>query len=219
MRSEGVVLSRKLLGNGLRSLTIYTERLGKVNALVKVERGDFPLKYEPFSISLFNFKFKGDRVEVEGAALVKPLFPTDLPKLKYLFKISSLLSGLSLPQNGKLYALLKSYLEVGKDYEVAFLMFLSKLLFLEGIFPQLSRCVKCSSKDFTFFSPEEGGVLCSRCAKENKLLFSWSRESSKLLLKLTKKPFKEVSQELSTQERRDLGKLLQPLTEHLKRYS
>jgi DNA repair protein RecO (recombination protein O) len=69
-------------------------------------------------------------------------------------------------------------------------MFLSKLLFIEGLTPCLNRCVVCGKDELWGFSPKEGGVVCKRCSREGEL--RWSRAHSVEARRLIKEPFSKV---------------------------
>ena len=43
--------------------------------------------------------------------------------------------------------------------------FLQRLLMLEGMYPQIDRCVVCGAANPSRFSAEHGGALCTVCAK------------------------------------------------------
>ena len=45
--------------------------------------------------------------------------------------------------------------------------FIQRLLYIEGVYPGLDRCVICGGGEASFFSPEHGGVVCENCAQSN----------------------------------------------------
>ena len=206
MKTEGVVLKSKVLGEGLRALSLYTKKLGRLNAIVKVQRGEFPLKYEPFSVSEFTLSQKKERFEVVKSKLLEENFPRNSEELNYRAKISRLVIPLPIPGNHKLFTLIRSYLKVKSEFELAYTMFTAKFLFVEGIFPQLRKCVCCKSKEIVGFSLEKGGVVCRKCAKGE--LLSWNRELSALTVKLTKEPFKKMVGKVKKRELKKVKELL-----------
>ncbi len=209
MKTEGVVLKSRILGEGLRTLSLYTKKLGRLNAIVKVQRGEFPLKYEPFSVSEFTLSQRGERFEVLKSKLLEENFPRNGKELEYRAKVSRLVIPLPIPGNHKLFNLIRSYLKVKSEFELAYTMFTAKFLFVEGIFPQLRKCVRCKSEEIVGFSLEKGGVVCRKCAKGE--LLPWSRELSALTVKLTKEPFKEMAGRI---EKRKLRKVKELLLSH-----
>jgi DNA repair protein RecO (recombination protein O) len=211
METKAVVLKSLRLGEGLRALSLYTELLGRVNAIVKVKRGEFPIKFEPFSVVQLKLLQKGERFEVQEAKLIKENFPRSSAELHYRSKVVKPLIKMELPGSKKLFRLIESYLSIEEDFEVAYPMFLSKLLFLEGLYPQLRRCVKCGSGAIAAFSVKRGGVVCPVCKEEGEI--GWSREHSRELVKLTKEPFKKVRGEV---RRELLPQITRALEGHLK---
>ena len=87
---KGVVLKSKLLGDSLRGLSLYTDKFGSVNAVVKVKKGEFPLKFEPFSFSSFKLKELGDRREIQEGRLIRHHFPENYRELHYRSRLSQL---------------------------------------------------------------------------------------------------------------------------------
>jgi len=211
METKGIVLKTLRLGNGLRAIFLYTELLGRVNAIAKVRRGEFPIKFEPFSVARFKLLQKGERFEVQGAKLIKENFPKTPALLQYRARVVKPLIGMEVPGSKKLFKLIESYLSIEEDLEVAYPMFLSKLLFIEGLYPQLRRCVACSSREIAAFSVKRGGVLCPRCGEGEEL--AWSKEHSKELVKLTKEPFRKVKE---SSRRELLPQITRALEGHLK---
>ncbi|WP_456435162.1 DNA repair protein RecO [Thermovibrio ammonificans] len=190
MKFRAFVLKSAYLGKGLRALTVYGEKVGSHSLIVKVPKEEFPLKYEPFSLTFFSVKELGEKREVVGARLIRSHFPSSVAQFKYRFKLTGLLVGKQLPWEERLFKLLESYLPITSDFKLAYLMFLLKFTYIEGLYPVLNRCVVCGSFSFNAFSLKEGGVVCERCASGGEL--PWSYRDSKLALRLTKLPFKEA---------------------------
>jgi len=212
---KGVVLKSKLLGDSLRGLSLYTDKFGSVNAVVKVKKGEFPLKFEPFSFSYFKLKELGDRREIQEGRLIRHHFPENYRELHYRSRLSQLFLTYHSPPDERLLNLLLTYLPVKGEFKKAYLLFFLKFLFLQGIYPHLSSCVECGSPHVVAFSPERGGVLCKGCLKnlETEPL-GWSGRLSKAALILTKTSLKEA---LKRQELfRDADKILKALNLHLK---
>ncbi len=183
---KGFVLRSKDLGDSLRSLTLYTDLLGRLPAVVKLKAGDFPLKFDLFSLSQFFLREKAGRFEVVKAKLIKPHFPKTAREFFYRERISKLLASYQVAPSQRVFDLFSYYLSVTSEFKLAYVMFLLKFTFLEGVFPILSKCVLCGSKEIESFSLDKGGVLCSRCGEGE---FPWSYRDSRLSLKLLKAPF------------------------------
>jgi DNA repair protein RecO (recombination protein O) len=211
MESRGIVLKSKNLGDGLRSLSLFTELLGRLNVIVKVKRGEFPLKYEPFSVTHFKLLQKGDRFEVVEGRLIKENFPKNQTELLYRSKLVKLLIPHQLSPNRKLFELLDRYLPIKRELPLAYGMFLSKLLFVEGIAPRLNRCVECGKREVWGFSPKKGGVVCKSCFREGEL--RWNLALSIEARKLIKEPFSKVVKSYS---RKLLPQIVRAFEEHYK---
>jgi len=189
METEGIVLKSRDLGDRLRHLSVYTERLGKLDLLVKIQSKEFPLKYEPFSVTLFKLKQKGEKWEVSESKLVKDNFPKNREELLYRAKISRLLLPLQLPPDRKVYRLVKMYMGE-RGAPPTYTAFIMKFLFLEGLMPRLFKCVECGSREISGFSVEKGGVVCKKCKSDEDL--SWKRKVSEEAYRLTKEPLEKL---------------------------
>lgn len=211
METKGVVLKAKRLGEGLRALSLYTELLGRINVIVKVKRGEFPIKYEPFSVTLFKLLQKGERFEVQEAKLIRENFPQSQEELLYRTRLVRPLLNSQFPGSQKLFKLIEFYIPLKEELQLAYSMFLSKLLFIEGLFPEVRKCISCGSKEVVAFSVKRGGVVCKRCTGEGDL--KWNRELSRELIKLTKRPFGEVRREYRQEL---LPRITELLVSHLK---
>ena len=193
MELKGFVLRSKQIGNRLKHITVFTDKLGKVDFIAKIKRGEFPLKLDLFSLSTFKIVQKGENYELQRALLIRSYFPDTVEKFIYLSKISKLLLPYQLAANRKLFKLVENYFSIGDSYRVAYTMFLLKFAFVEGIFPALTKCVGCGSRQLYSFSIERGGVLCFRCAEKDDI--PWSSDLSKLSVNLAKNSFERMKRE------------------------
>jgi DNA repair protein RecO (recombination protein O) len=189
MELKGFVIYSRQIGERLRQVALYTDKLGKVSLIVKLKKGDFPLAVDLFSLSRFKVVQKGSDLELQEFRLIRSHFPSDEEEFFYLSKVAKLLFPLQLPPSRKLFSLIDRYFQVKESFQLAYTMFLLKFSFLEGIFPTLNRCVSCGSKNFQAFSLKKGGVVCSKCLTKDSL--SWNRYLSKLATQLTKEPFEK----------------------------
>ncbi|RUM90944.1 MAG: DNA repair protein RecO [Thermovibrio sp.] len=190
MKVKGIVLRSKNLGDRLRHLSLYTDRLGRINLIFKLDNSQFPLKYEPFSVSEFELLQKEDRWELKGAKLLEENFPQTFDELIYRSKISKLIYPYELQPSKKLFNLIRTYLRLNNSFKLSYVAFLSKFLYIEGIFPRLFSCVRCGSKGISGFSFEEGGVVCENCKREGEI--DWNRLSSLQLREITKGAISEI---------------------------
>ncbi len=211
METKGIVLKALRLGEGLRALTLYTQLLGKVGVIVKVRRGEFPLKYEPFSVTRFRLVQKGERFDVKEAGLIRSNFPKNSRELLYRARLVKPLLKMELPGSKKLLSLIENYLPISEEFNMAYPMFVAKFLFIEGLFPQVRRCVSCGREEVVAFSVKRGGAVCRRCKEAGEM--DWNRELSRELIKLTKRPFEEVK---GSYRRELLPQITRALLGHLK---
>jgi DNA repair protein RecO (recombination protein O) len=69
----------------------------------------------------------------------------------------------------KLYALVVNALFAletkAASADTAVCYFIQRLLYIEGLYPNIEACVQCGREDVTHFSAEHGGALCPECAK------------------------------------------------------
>ncbi|OMH41181.1 DNA repair protein RecO [Desulfurobacterium indicum] len=190
METPGIVLKKEKLSERLFHLSLYTERMGKINALIRLELKDFPLSVEPFSLSIFNLKITGERTEIMKVKLLKHNVPKDIRKFKYLSLIAKYVDSFtgSAPEK-KIFELTRFYMMNVKDrFLLAATMFIIKLAFFEGLFPNLTRCAICgSSKNISGFSLEEGSIVCNKCSRGN--LIPWNETLSKETIYLLKNSF------------------------------
>lgn len=82
------------------------------------------------------------------------------------------------PMNG-LFGLEKrslSFLDKGFKEEVL-IYFLLSLFKLQGLLPQMSKCITCGSKEVAYFDVEEGGTKCTNCAPNSSHIFTPLKET------------------------------------------
>ena len=206
MKVEGVVLKSKNLGDRLRQISIYSDKLGKVNLIFKYGLSEFPLKYEPFSISEFEVIQKRDRWELKGSRLIRENFPKSREELLFRSRISRLIYPYELQPSRRLFELIKTYISQREHLELSYVAFLSKFLFIEGIFPRIWRCVECGSPNLSGFSLKKGGVVCKKCRGRED--FNWNREMSLQLKEITKNPLKKLK-ERNFSRLSDIGRVLE----------
>ncbi len=190
MLTKGIVLKSKRIGDRLRQLTVYSDKLGRVNLIAKVKPSEFPLKYEPFSVTEFKLLQKGDSWEIKESKLLKENFPKGNEEFFFKSKICKLIFPYEVGADERLFKLLETYLSQKNRFHVTYVAFLAKFLFLEGIFPEIFRCVKCRSREIGWFSVEAGGTVCKKCKDNNDM--NWNREVSRELRKITVEPLNET---------------------------
>ncbi len=189
LRTRAFVLRSRYLSN-LKQISIYTERFGLIHSILRIGYGEFPLKYDNFSLVDVDVQFLKNGIKLHDVKLMKPHMPKGLKQFVYLSKISKAMLLFSLSPNKKLFELLSYYSDIGSDFKLAYVMFITKMAFLEGVFPRLSKCISCNSPNISFFSVDKGGVLCSKCRDESSII--WSKSLSETSKRLAKYSFSRM---------------------------
>jgi DNA repair protein RecO len=74
-----------------------------------------------------------------------------------------------------------------KSLEKSFLFFVLRLADILGYKPKFDRCISCNKivlNKFLLFSPEKGGIVCQRCARQDQAYLRLSKDSTTSALKL-----------------------------------
>jgi DNA repair protein RecO (recombination protein O) len=104
-------------------------------------------------------------------------------------KIPSPMSGLFGLEKRALF-----FLDRGFKEEVLIYFFLS-LFKLQGIPPQMNKCITCGSKDVVYFDIEKGGTKCKKCATKTSHFFTPLKETLEALSKGRFKIWEKVKEE------------------------
>ena len=95
-----------------------------------------------------------------------------------------------------------SFLNRGLKEEALIYFFLS-LFKLQGIPPEISKCISCGSKEVEFFDIEGGGTKCKSCASKTSFFFIPLKETIEFL----KKGRFEKWKDLKEQEKKEILKI------------
>ncbi len=189
MEFNAFVLKSKWLGNNLKQLNLFGEKIGRIDLIVKVEKGEFPLKYETFSLSKFRtLNFEG-KFKVLNCSLVKSFVPESFEHFNYLSSISRVYLRYVMNFNEKIFSLLNYYMGLRTDFDLAISMLIVKFCFFEGLFPEVLKCVSCGTSSIHAFSLKEGGAICKKCGSGE---FTWNRDLGLLSFKLLREPFRRL---------------------------
>jgi len=222
-RTEGWILREFPFGESSKMLLSFTERRGRIKLIAKGSRR--PTSRLRSSLELYTLSdlvlYEREGREFfyvrEASPILQPKgVRTDLAKLKFVGKIAQLLEKL-LPEGMRLRVLFKELRDalplILEEDEKGVLYPALHLRILEatGNLPLLERCVKCGCKgELSFFSSEEGGVLCGSCASSG-LGFPISRETGKLLQTISKWPLRKLAR--IRVDIREVERLLRGFTE------
>lgn len=189
---EGIILKTLKHQESSKLLTILT----KDGVSNYVARGALKLtsKNQSYvsegSIILFNETNKANRYSyITSGKLINPLinFKTDTTKMKYLLYQFELLIHLSnhVTDKALLFELSKQILNKSnesKNSDYYFVIFALKLLYLLGISPSFTKCVKCESKtDLVGFDFNSGGMICANCDKKSHLSMYYDSGTTQVL--------------------------------------
>ncbi len=170
MKIKVLVLRRFLLSKNLRSIVCFSGKIGKFSTVVRAYPQNFPLKFEPFSLTEFEVKFKDTKVIPLASKLLKARLPESLNHLSYMSRVCSFASKYALSPSAKLFELIDFYLDIKGKFDLAFVMFALKFLYIEGVIPELKE------KSFSKFIESEN-------------LPRISRQSVRLVCELTQRSF------------------------------
>lgn len=181
LRTQGIVLKSIKYNENDLILIIFTRMYGKVSAIARgarksksrhlpssqifsynnyvmnKQRNIFTI-YQSDSIKSF-YNISMDFESFSQASFITKLVETNLEEAQ---------------TNNKLFELLVRTLFLyseGYDDKLYLLdIFLMKFISCMGYSPQVGKCVSCSCTDYEYavFSIEEGGIVCNRCAENEK---------------------------------------------------
>ncbi|HVP37311.1 MAG TPA: DNA repair protein RecO [Terriglobales bacterium] len=193
VKTEGIVLKSLKYGDSSLIFSFYTRDYGKVKVLAKGIKRTKSRILPPGTFSLVEIVFyKKERTELHllSSAEILKSFPglsKSLNRFSWASAVSELLDQLIKGEesNQRIFNLsLKtlSGMETADEtnLEKLFWSFALKLSTHLGYKPKLDVCVSCGKEikdEEVLFSPERGGVICKKCAKEDEYFLKLSKES------------------------------------------
>ncbi|MCC5910351.1 MAG: DNA repair protein RecO [Clostridiaceae bacterium] len=205
LKTEGFVLKSKKYGEADSLLTIFTRKLGKVNAIAKGARkpkSTLSSGVQPFCYSEF-ILYKGKSLYTVSQSEPKEIFYAlreDVKKLSYASYLMELVEVVTNEgqTNNRLFTLLgralyilaKPEVEVNtviRSFEVNFMNY-------SGYKPEVSQCVNCGISDAKVyrFSSQEGGILCNQCFGTDLYAMKISPHTLRLIKYLMAKDITEI---------------------------
>ncbi len=182
--SDAIVLKRTNFANNDILLTLFTSRVGKMNAVAQGARhpkNRFASVANPFVYGKFYLLTGSGMSKINGADINKSFYSIreDILKLAYgawLLELTDMVI-VEGEQNLELFMGLKLCLSILSDMdihdndekiEILKMAYEWKLLSKIGLKPLLDKCAQCSVKvdGDGYFSCEEGGMLCQDCYRE-----------------------------------------------------
>lgn len=206
VNTEAFVLKNKKYGETDSMLTLFTRKLGKINAIAKGARkpkSSLLAGIQPFGYSDF-ILYRGKSLYTITQCDSKKIFYSireDLDKLAYGAYFLELVEAVTNEgqTNNRLFNLLgKALMQLEeKDIELLTIVraFELKLLVYSGFKPQLKACVSCGKVQFNpiHFSMEGGGILCPDCFQVDPFAIKVSETTIRLANYLLDRELVEIS--------------------------
>lgn len=185
IRTSGIVLQKKEIRENDRLYIIYTNDLGKVEAVARGSRKILsklaPHLEPPIFSDLMIAKGKFlDKIAGADAINGYPKIRSDMRRIQLVFSCIDKLNHLTKlnSRDQKTWLLLEKFLKICEDVsndvfaekkEVLEYAFLIKLLAFLGYKPELKKCVFCGLNDKSewFFDFTKGGIFCEDCSIKN----------------------------------------------------
>ena len=193
-QTEAIIIKKTKLGEADRILTLYTPRLGKIQAVakgVRRPRSKMSGHLELLTHSQISFASGKNIDTVTGCQTINSFMTikNDLCLISYALYISELMNRFTEDhaEDYPLFRLLlDTLLQLHPDGENELLLrfFELRLLSNVGYRPQLYHCVSCHSPLSAVkysFSSKAGGILCPDCAQSQPFSYNISPGALKLL--------------------------------------
>ncbi len=204
--TPAVVLRQRKLGDADKILTLYTERFGKIDAVVKgvrKTRSRMAGHVEPLTRANFLLA-KGKSLDIVTQVETVESFQAlrdDLDRLSRALYVSELLDKFTEPreEHADLYRLLIEtlrQLEVRPDLDLPVRYYEMALLDTLGYRPELEECVTCRKRlapVTNYWSPAAGGAVCPACRGDETAARPLSANAVKLLRLLLHDRFSDVA--------------------------
>lgn len=178
LTTPAIVLGSIKLGEADKLVTFFTAKKGKLKGVAKGARrvkSRFGAALEPFThCNLVVFEKPGDKLARVNQSDIVHSFQKlreNWGEIHLASHMAHLVQRMTPEgeQNLLVYRLLLeglTFLERGADPELSTLLFVVRLVSFSGYQPRWDRCLKCHRPmgERVFFSPAEGGTVCTQCA-------------------------------------------------------
>jgi DNA repair protein RecO (recombination protein O) len=201
-RKDAIILKSFDYGNTSKIIHILTsdsERLSLVAKGARRTKSRFAGNIEPLNLTQLVYYLKPgkDLGTLKEANIKEPhqSLRKDLYRLNIGWSLVWIGRRIPSPMKG-LFGLEKrafNFLERGAKEEVLVYFFLS-LFKLQGIPPEIDKCIVCGAKRTEFFDIEAGGTKCRSCGGKNSIVFSHLEETTRALKRGNLEIWKEVSE-------------------------
>lgn len=199
-KTEAIVLKGLKFGDTSKIVTLYTRDYGKIKVIAKGIRkpkSRLAGTLETFfHIHIVFYKKTTTEIYLLSQSEIMHPFQKitkDLNRYAFASGALELLDKLITGEerNEKIFELTLSTLAfmescAAKSVEKSFLFFALRLAGILGYKPKFDRCISCNKTipdKLILFSPEKGGVICSRCARQDQAYLRLSKDSTRSALK------------------------------------
>ncbi|MDD4873476.1 MAG: DNA repair protein RecO [Dehalococcoidales bacterium] len=193
-KTEAIIIKKTKLGEADRILTLYTPRLGKIQAVAKSIRqpkSKMSGHLELLTFSMVSLARGKNLATVTGSQTINSFLPikNDLKLTAYALYVIELVNQFT-GEHIEDHALFKLLLDVleklcsEKNRDMILRYFEVKLLDNVGYRPQLRQCVSCRAQlkpTINSFCPGAGGMLCPDCKHINHFCYPISVNAVKIL--------------------------------------
>lgn len=189
--SEGIVLKQRKIANNRRMITVFTKTYGKIScgtSLNEKSKGKSALAIRPFSYGEYDFYKGRDSYSINSSQLKKSYYSIGenlerfMVSSKFIEYLDKILEE-SQPRPG-LFDMTLEFLDVisksNSNFDTLLYAFIVKTLRMQGVAPELKKCVDCGKDVSEFgykipngkighvFSITSGGIVCEECGRIEK---------------------------------------------------
>jgi len=221
-KAQGIVLKQINLGEADKIITLFTDRLGKISAVVhgaRKAKSRFMSSTQVFAHCEYML-YKGKSLYTVSQTEIIDSFQVllgDLYKLTYSSYLLELVDVLvqEEEQNIDMFKLLLKSLRLMTkddiDLELAVRAFELKSLSISGYMPGLYSCVICDLKDLRggSFSSSHGGMLCAKCSSKDSYSINIDVSTVNVMRYLLKADMEKIHNlKLSPQIKNEMKKIM-----------
>ena len=202
--TEGLVLRQIRAVNGRRMIVLLTKKYGRISAGTSITEGGknkTALALRPFTYGRYELFHARDSYSINGAEVLQSFYAIgeDVDKYvaaSYALELTDRLAPEDQPQPG-LLSLIRDFLAMldrrKGAYPTLLIGFILKALQLQGIAPQMRKCMRTGAEeDLAFFSVADGGMLSRTAltsfAGNDPLMFEISPQQLAAVRFMQKKP-------------------------------
>lgn len=252
VNSEGIVIKERKIANNRRIIVLFTKKYGIISAGTSYnesgkKKSALPLK--PFTYSEYELYKGRDYYNINSASIIKSYYSIAEDIDRFFISSSILVLIYKILEedvaNQKLFDLTIDFFDVItsmengdiRAYQTLLCAYLTKVIKMMGVMPELDSCVNCGKKKEEFgrvvidskgkekllknFSISSGGIICEDCERIERdnpasLIYSPSFDIITLIKFFVEKPLKALQNTRLKQSVLDEIKII--LTRYVKSY-